>query len=122
MATLAGTMIAPESSLACELDQRWSMLFRQKDVRAIKMIQDALGCCGLRTPVDRAWPFPAKGVAADACQTAFSRNKSCFEPWKREEQFVGRAVVFIAAIVFLGRVGKPQSFDFVILASDYFGF
>ena len=88
----------------CELDRRWLTLFRQKDVAAIKKIQDAFDCCGLRTVVDRAWPFPADGVTADACRISFGRNKSCLEPWKRQEQFIGHAIVLIAVVMFLGQV------------------
>lgn len=104
MATLGGTLITPESSLTCELDRRWLTLFRQKDATAIKKIQDAFNCCGLRTVVDRAWPFPADGVTADACRTSFGRTKSCLEPWKRQEQFIGQAIVLIVVIMFLGQV------------------
>lgn len=84
------------------------MLFRKKDVRAIRSIQDAFACCGLRSPVDRAWPFPAKGVEADACEKAFGRKKSCFEPWMREEHFVGWVVIVVAAAVFVCQVRQAH--------------
>jgi hypothetical protein len=46
LATLAGTHIAPIGGLWCPLHDRWNDLFRGKDERQIRAIQDALNCCG----------------------------------------------------------------------------
>lgn len=64
---------------ACELSTLWQRLFRGKDAKTIRAIQDALECCGFRSVKDMAWPFPPADVAT--CATRFDRSLPCQGPW-----------------------------------------
>ena len=75
----------PTPLLTCSLESRWQHLFRIKDDRAIRAIQDTLRCCGLNSIRDRAWPFPSNGVDARACETTQGWNIRCLDPWRRQE-------------------------------------
>jgi predicted membrane protein len=79
--TLLGTHVAPASGLDCGLRQRWQNLFRIKDSKSIKAIQDAFSCCGYSNPRDMAWPFQDKTHPATACQEAFGRNTGMIVLW-----------------------------------------
>ncbi|KAJ9649349.1 hypothetical protein H2199_000124 [Coniosporium tulheliwenetii] len=57
IATLAGTHLAPASTLRCGLDDKWHSLFHNRDVNRIRRIQDEFQCCGLHSVYDMAWPF-----------------------------------------------------------------
>lgn len=72
--------VAPGDAQDCELATRWLRLFRAKDERAVRAVQDALQCCGFRSVKDMAWPFPpAAGV--QRCAERFDRALACREPW-----------------------------------------
>jgi len=86
IATLIGTYIAPIGSLRCGLDDKWQELWHTRDGKSIKRIQDAFECCGLHSAVDRAYPFPGKGVGVDACKNTFGLVVACFERWREEER------------------------------------
>lgn len=79
------------------------MLFHLKDARSIRSIQGTLDCCGFRTTLDNAWPFPGgSGEAsrgADACVLAFGRSRACEGVW------VGQGRVVLGWGVGLGVVG-----------------
>ncbi|PVH94437.1 hypothetical protein DM02DRAFT_676198 [Periconia macrospinosa] len=107
--TLLGTHAAPPPGLDCGLQERWIIMFRNKDARAIKAIQDAFNCCGLKSSHDMAWPFPDKTHKADACELAFGRKNGCFKPWKIEEQRV--------AGILMGAVGLVFIWQFAIIAT-----
>ncbi|KUI60662.1 hypothetical protein VP1G_07884 [Cytospora mali] len=77
-ATLYATHIAPGESGTCELSTIWQRLFRGKDVKSIRAIQDAFECCGFRSVKDMAWPFPPADVP---CTVRFDRSVSCQGPW-----------------------------------------
>jgi hypothetical protein len=104
LGSLSATYIGPPSSLECGLSDRWLSLFRSKSAVRIKAIQDAFECCGLRSPVDRAWPFPAKGVGADACRVRFDRDQSCLGPWREEEQEMAGVLLLVVVLNFLWQV------------------
>lgn len=78
LATLYATHLAPSESRECELATRWQHLFRAKDVRAVRTVQDALQCCGFRSVRDMAWPFPPTDVP---CAARFDRALACRGPW-----------------------------------------
>ncbi len=75
LVTLASTLLQP-NLLSCELEHRWRTMFQHHDANAIRGIQDALECCGLRTPLDQPWPFPDHHGAM-ACRDNFQRERSC---------------------------------------------
>ena len=73
-------------------------LFRSKDVRAVRRIQDAMKCCGFRSNRDMAWPFVDKEHKNTACEEAFGRNRSCEQLWGRKEHMVLGLFVMIGAV------------------------
>jgi hypothetical protein len=99
--TLLGTHAAPPSGLDCGLRQRWQSLFRIKDSKSIKAIQDAFSCCGYSNPRDMAWPFQDKTHPATACQEAFGRNTGCVSAWKAEEQQVAGLLMGVVGMIVL---------------------
>lgn len=102
IATLATTYILPPSALKCGLNQRWQLLFAQKNWNAIRAIQDAFDCCGLNSVVDRAFPFVPGGRSN--CTEVFGRRKSCFADWKKAEQTNAGLFLLVAFVVFLIKV------------------
>lgn len=104
LVTLAGSHIGPVESLSCPLDQRWMKLFRNKDARAIKGIQERFDCCGLHTPVDRAWPFPDKTHTAKSCQELLGRTRGCFNALLSEERKIGVVLLMVPILVFAWQV------------------
>ncbi|SPQ27200.1 8a6d3b1f-1a05-44a7-a1f0-c165ea314180 [Thermothielavioides terrestris] len=88
------------SDLDCPLATRWRALFRAHDARAVRAVQDALACCGLRSPRDMAWPFPrAGGAGADACETQFGRHAACLPAWEAVlRRALGGEVGVVAAV------------------------
>ena len=101
VATLAMTYLVPPSSLACGLDERWLSLYRAKNGKAIRAIQDSFDCCGLNSVVDRAFPF--SGEKSD-CAGVYGRTKSCFAEWRKAEQTNAGLFVIVALVVFLIKV------------------
>lgn len=102
--TLGLTYMAPSPSLNCGLDDQWKQLFMNRDETAIRRIQDSYDCCGFNTVLDRAWPFPAKGVNASACQERFDRTQSCAIPWRQAEQLNAGLFLTVAAVIFAAKV------------------
>ncbi|KAH8702159.1 hypothetical protein BGW36DRAFT_458925 [Talaromyces proteolyticus] len=101
LATLAATYIAPSDN-NCHLEQAWQTYYRNKDVTAIRSIQDRLQCCGLRSTHDRAWPFKERDNNDDhVCEKSMGYKQSCLEPWSENERRVA-VLVFVAAIAGLG--------------------
>ncbi|ROW06389.1 hypothetical protein VMCG_04283 [Cytospora schulzeri] len=60
--TLYATYIVPGDSRVCELSTLWQRLFRGKNDKTIRAIQDAFECCGFRSIKDMAWPFPPTDI------------------------------------------------------------
>lgn len=106
--TLLGTHAAPPSGLDCGLRERWQNLFRSKDWKAIKTIQDTFNCCGLVNPRDMAWPFPNKDHDAHSCENAFNRSNGCLAAWKSEEQKIAGLLIGVVGMVFIWQVRKPH--------------
>jgi hypothetical protein len=107
LATLALAYLYPESILGCRLDQQWQSFFQAKDSRAIRSIQDSLRCCGLRSIHDRAWPFKDKDHGDDACQLQLGYDRSCFAPWRQQQQGVAWMVVTAAVLIWATKVVLP---------------
>jgi hypothetical protein len=95
------TYILPPSTLACGLDQRWQILYRTKNEKAIRAIQDSFDCCGLNSVVDRAFPFSG---GRSECAGVYGRNKSCVAEWRKAEQTNAGMFVLVALIVFVIKV------------------
>ncbi len=79
-------------------------LFHSKDSDAINRIQNTYKCCGLHSPVDKAWPFPDKHHGADACVKALGWKKSCFGDWRQDEQISAGLLLMVALLVFASKV------------------
>jgi hypothetical protein len=101
LATLAGTHAYPASALDCGLQSRWQTLFRAKDERHIRAIQDRFDCCGLRSTSDMPWPFPAQDVPKERCVERFDRSRSCLEDWRGQEQNVAGVILAVNVLVML---------------------
>lgn len=95
--TTASFAANPETA-SCWLESMWKEAFQQKDDRLIRDTQNALSCCGFRSPIDKAWPFPSKQFGADACVKAFNRQKSCLPELLGNAQRSNRIFIVIAAI------------------------
>ena len=107
IATLALTHVAPPSELVCGLERRWAALFSNKDVEAIRRIQEHFHCCGFRNVQDRAWPFPDRRHTARACVDAFGRSSGCLGGWRQMEQVTGGLILLVAVVTFLLKVWPP---------------
>ncbi|KAF9737942.1 hypothetical protein PMIN06_008869 [Paraphaeosphaeria minitans] len=99
--TLLGTHAAPPSGLDCGLRERWSTLYRNKDVDAVRTIQDTFKCCGLKNSRDMAWPFPDKTHKPTACEESFGHTNGCLGPWKTEEQRMAGILMAVVALLFV---------------------
>ncbi|OAG05135.1 uncharacterized protein CC84DRAFT_1206621 [Paraphaeosphaeria sporulosa] len=99
--TLLGTHAAPPSGLDCGLHERWMTIYRNKNVEAVRTIQDAFKCCGLKNSRDMAWPFPDKTHKATACEEAFGRTNGCLDSWKGEERRMAGILMAVVALVFV---------------------
>ncbi|MCJ1387673.1 hypothetical protein MMC18_000516 [Xylographa bjoerkii] len=100
-------------TLTCGLESRWRQSFMAKDESTIRSIQDRLECCGFRSAKDKAWPFPAKGVSAEACVKRFGWERSCEGIWTAEEASVLRMVIVVGVGVAVmkgdfGRFGEGR--------------
>lgn len=109
LATLSGTHIAPIGGLWCPLHDRWQSLYKNKDGRHIRAIQDALECCGFASMKDMAWPFPGQGRngggGAEMCSVRFEeRTRACLEPWRNEERKVAVMLLIVPVGVFLWKL------------------
>ncbi|KAI9376620.1 hypothetical protein BJX61DRAFT_538703 [Aspergillus egyptiacus] len=93
---IALAYIYPEATLACHLNEKWQYFFQHKDVRAIRSIQDRFQCCGLRSTLDRAWPFRDREHGNNACELQLGYRRSCLGPW-RDTQRNASWMVFAAA-------------------------
>lgn len=108
-----------DETRTCLLATRWQGLWRAHDARAIRGVQDALGCCGFRTTRDMAWPFPSRGGGGGGgnngptCEEQFGRHEPCLPAW---EAALRRACAAELAVVLC--VGVMQLAG-VILAARY---
>lgn len=118
---LSATYIGPPSNLACGLESKWAALFHEKREN-IPEIQDAYHCCGLHSPLDRAWPYPAKGVGADACKNRFAREKSCFADWQADEQKTATIMLVVGLLVFLWMVSRIRYREHTLATSSVTNF
>lgn len=82
----------------CDLTTRWQDLFRAKDARAVRAIQDELQCCGLRSVAGMAWPFPP--ADDPPCAVRFDRVLACWEPWR--EVLVRAAWLDLGVVLLVG--------------------
>ncbi len=102
--TLLGTHAAPPAGLNCGLRERWETLYHLKDADAIKKIQDAFNCCGLKHPRDMPYPFESKHITLDTCERSFDRHNGCMGAWKAEEQQMAGILIGVVAMVFIWQV------------------
>lgn len=98
LATLSGTYLAPADSLNCTLHEQWLALFRTKNGKQIRTIQDALQCCGFRSVYDMAWPFPQPNggrTQRSTCAKTYERTAACFAGWRKEEQKMAGLLIMV---------------------------
>lgn len=105
LVTLAGASLSPEN-LECAIERRWRFLFNTHNQKAIRSIQDALECCGLRTLVDQAWPF----VPATTCRESTGRTRACEPGWEGAERGALTGMIMVGVTIMLAKVGDsiPQ--------------
>lgn len=106
VATLAMTYLVPPSALKCGLNDRWQFLFREKNEKAIRAIQDSFDCCGLNSVVDRAFPFSSD---RSKCPEFYGRNQSCFAAWRKAEQANAGLLLLVALVVFMIMVSPSMA-------------
>lgn len=111
LTVVLGTLLAtnlPASPGTCLLGERWQTLYSTHDAGAIRAIQDELGCCGLNSLVDRAWPFPTGGRPS-TCAAAFGRTEACTRPWgRRMRAAAGVDVGGVLVVLILQVSGLPR--------------
>ncbi|KAI9801779.1 MAG: hypothetical protein M1825_003151 [Sarcosagium campestre] len=103
LVTLAGSLLQPEAH-SCALEGRWRALFQSKDATRIRRIQDGLNCCGLRSLVDKPWPFPTREHGVEACRETYDRVQSCFAGLQREERVLLGLVLGVGGLNLLVKV------------------
>ncbi|KAB8356403.1 hypothetical protein FH972_023986 [Carpinus fangiana] len=106
----AGTTWMNQDVLLCILSSTWKEWFHQKSSGQIREIQDALKCCGLVSVKDMAWPFPDRTHDANACASAYGRERACLNVWSQEASRVLGGIVGIGAIGFIFKVRLPVPF------------
>lgn len=107
LATLAITYFIPEDVLSCRLEHQWQNMWKTKDARSIRTVQDRLQCCGLRSERDRAWPFPKPGQGAeDSCPSVYGYDRSCMVPWAQEQRRVATLIFISIMLATFMKVGS----------------
>jgi hypothetical protein len=91
--TIASTALE-SSTFTCALETRWHQLFQKKNEGAVRVIQDAFDCCGLRTLVHEPWPFPPTPLRT--CSERYNRGLACEGPWSTAGRGVWIGMVGVA--------------------------
>ena len=120
--TIGADEIRPDT-LSCALEQTWRYFFVTKNEHAIRAIQDALQCCGFRSPHDKAWPFPDRNHDVAACQDAFGRDRSCEGVWTDKARVALGIWVVIAScglVIKVSRVLRTTIWIPLLTIADYF--
>lgn len=103
--TLLGTHAAPPAGLDCAWRDKWTAMFRNKNVEAIRTIQQAFSCCGFKHSRDMAWPFPDKEHPdTGSCEKTFGHTNGCFGPWKAEEKRTAGLLMGVVGLVFIWQI------------------
>ncbi|KAF8246180.1 hypothetical protein K440DRAFT_372132 [Wilcoxina mikolae CBS 423.85] len=91
----------------CEFHDKWQEMFRSHDAKAIEGIQNALSCCGFKTPQDMPFPFPAQGVGVNTCRQQTGRKVGCADAIEEVEESDGDGDGDAEGVP-VGRNGSPQ--------------
>lgn len=102
----------PGDLQSCSLERHWLRMFEAKNDRAIRNIQTDLQCCGLNSIHDRAWPFPARGIDARACERTQGYTIPCAGRWQHEEM-VAATLTALASFLNWSVVVSCPCLDFV---------
>ena len=94
-----------EQGLSCSLDTTWRSWFQHKNDKMIREVQNRLDCCGLRSSVDKAWPFPDKAHRIDACRATYGHDTGCYLGWSREARQALSIFVAIGVVSLIVKVG-----------------
>lgn len=113
VATIVLSHIIPDSTLGCRIEKQWQTYFQTKNSDAIRTIQDKLHCCGLRSLHDRAWPFKDRDHGDNTCEVQIGYKRSCFSPWKEQQQLTSSMVVVAALLSWLCRVRDMKAIFYV---------
>ncbi|KAF3931241.1 hypothetical protein ABW19_dt0207502 [Dactylella cylindrospora] len=86
----------------CQLQGLWRSWFQAKNEAPVHDLQTKLQCCGYKTPLDMAYPFPYKPkkgnqgepILADACYK-ISKEKAgpCYPLWEEQVKTAGGLMV-----------------------------
>jgi len=105
IATLSLSYIVPSVSTTCGLNEQWMQLFRNRDERAIRTIQQGFECCGYNTVRDRAWPFQSQTVDAGECVRRFGWDRPCAGLWRQTQQINAGLLFLVVIVVFIAKFG-----------------
>lgn len=103
---------SPSQLLSCAMETEWARRFQEKDDRAIRTIENSLHCCGFNSLHDRAWPFPSRGVGANACEISLGYTRRCADPWRQQEQAAATMVILAGVLNYLLVVSTCASMKF----------
>lgn len=110
IASVALAYLFPDNILVCHLEQQWQAFFQSKNAHAIRTIQDANQCCGLRSVHDRAWPFKDRKNKDNACEEQLGYHRSCLTPWRAQQQNASWMIFAAAALVLAIKVSHVWLF------------
>ncbi|RPA74532.1 hypothetical protein BJ508DRAFT_366167 [Ascobolus immersus RN42] len=92
------------AGLKCGLDQGWQGLWHDRNAGQIRVIQDALNCCGFKTVKDRAFPF-ATPAGPSSCAATYGRDQACLPVLVEETRKVLWNGVLLGALSLIVWVG-----------------
>lgn len=80
-------------------------MFRAKDAKSVRLIQDTLDCCGLNSVRDRAYPFGQPST----CPETYGRDRSCREAWTGVMQTTAGVDFGVVLATALLQVSSPNA-------------
>lgn len=102
--TLALVYFTPSTIQSCSLSEQWKTMFRSKDERGIRRIQEAFQCCGLNSARDMPWPFPTGSIAIGECQRRLGSDRSCYDSWRSALRRDSGLLFMVGLVVFILKV------------------
>jgi len=80
LSSLVGPYVGRGPGEACILESQWGTLYHDQNSKALKIIEEALQCCGFKLPTDRPWPHPQKN-SPSPCTDLYGWQASCQKLW-----------------------------------------
>ncbi|KAK9474211.1 uncharacterized protein V1510DRAFT_306358 [Dipodascopsis tothii] len=102
--SIFAALLAPyfSESLARSIhDSAWAGLFSARSP-IVAHLQESMQCCGFDTLYDRAYPFPSKADAANACVLRYKFTQQCSTVWAAQTKSTATwcLTVFLVSLVF----------------------